>query len=457
MFCILFFWYYFQPLYIMKDKISGRRQFVKKSVLGILGAGISSKATLAGNSSGASPKASDLKIKKYNRLGRTGFEVSDISSGAPKSDTVLRALLRMGVNYIDTGETYGNGNNEKLIGEVIQEFDRSKLFITSKLYTEKSFTSKQDVLDRSYACLERLQTDYVDCMMIHSAENSTIVKDENFHAAMEQLKKEGRVRHLGISCHGNQWAYDIEEGIGSILKTAIDDGRFDVLLLAYNFMNANLVEDALNACEQKSIGTAIMKSNPIKIFMVIENRVNQLKAEGKEVPDVLQAFFNKYSAMYSEAFSYFEKEGKASNEELVAAAMKYILTDQRANTIHWDFANLEDVQAVMPLSGTTADAKDLALLNTVYEKLGHLHCRMACNVCLSACPHKLPVNKMARYQYYYSVKGRERYSMEKFNRLQIASFADACGNCPGYCEQQCPYGVQTRSLLALAYSNLQWT
>ena len=127
-----------------------------------MGAGMVSAGTFAAGNS-TTEQESGI-IKEYRKFGRTGFQVSDFSSGNPTNEAVLRALLKSGVNLIDTGEVYMNGNSERMIGNVIQDFDRSKLFINTKLYTEKEFPSKEEVIKRTNECLERLKTDYIDCI-----------------------------------------------------------------------------------------------------------------------------------------------------------------------------------------------------------------------------------------------------------------------------------------------------
>lgn len=436
----------------MNKKSIDRRRFLKAGTLTALGAGITSGIGFA-NDSGFQQK-NDIGIKEYRKFGRTGFEVSDLSSGNPSSEAVLKALLSYGVNLIDTGEVYGNGNSEILIGDVLKDFDRSSVFINSKLYTEKQFPSKQEVVDRTNKCLERLQTDYLDCMMIHSAENSTILKDEAFHSAMEQLKKEGKVRHLGVSCHGANWAFDTEESLDKILLSAIDDGRFDVLLLAYNFINAEIAETVLNACEQKNIATMIMKSNPIHLYGLMSDRVSKLNEEGKEVDEYTQAFYDKYKTMNDNASDYFREYEISGEKEVMEAASKYVLSNERAHTTIWDFKNFDDVNSMLNLSGKKLSKKEELVLGGFHKHLGHTTCRIGCNDCVSVCPHHLPVNKILRYNYYFSAKKQEKRAMTKFAKLNSKKPSEVCANCAGYCEEACRFGVSTRSLLAVAQKNM---
>lgn len=117
----------------MKDKKGmDRRHFLKNSAIGIGAVGVASTGLLGNNQetqAQPTPPAEGPKIKEYRTLGRTGFKVSDISCGFVKDPAVLEKYLDAGVNYIDTAESYGN---EQIIGSVIKNRDRKKLFITSK-------------------------------------------------------------------------------------------------------------------------------------------------------------------------------------------------------------------------------------------------------------------------------------------------------------------------------------
>ncbi len=429
-----------------------RRNFLRNATLGTVGAGMATTGSLT---AGNNPEAGNAAIKEYRKFGKTGFRVSDISCGAPSNEAVLSACLKSGINLIDTGEVYMNGNSERMIGRAIQEYDRSKLFINTKLYTETSFPSKKEVIERTNQSLERLQTDYVDCMQIHSAENSTILKDEAFHAGMEQLKKEGKVRHLGVSCHGNNWAYNTDENLEKILMTAIDDGRFDVILLAYNFVNAGMAEKILEACEKKGIATMIMKSNPVHIFGLLDSRMEKMEEEGKEADDFMQAYYDKYRLMNEQAKSFFSDYGIKDDAEIKKAASRYVLSNPKAHTTLWDFQSFNDVEEMLALSGQKLESRDKLVLNAYNKHLGHTACRIGCNDCEAACPENIPVNKILRYNYYFSVKKQEKRAMAKYAKLSMNKPSETCIDCEGYCEKACKYGVWTRPLLASARHNLE--
>ena len=113
-----------------------RRNFLKNSTLGLFGARVLDRKSLL--KAQETKKADALKIKEYRTLGRTGFKVSDLSTGGTFDEGVLNALLDAGVNYIDTAESYGNGQSETIIGKVMKNHDRKKVFITTKLSVTSS-------------------------------------------------------------------------------------------------------------------------------------------------------------------------------------------------------------------------------------------------------------------------------------------------------------------------------
>ena len=260
-----------------------RRKFLKDSALGIMGAGIPLKSGFA--STDVLQAESPPKIKAYRMLGRTGFNVSDISCGICFDAGLLGAVLDAGVNYIDTAEEY---RNERPIAQAIRGRDRKALFITTKLHIEKN-GDKKEYLDRTRRCLERLRTDYIDCLMIHSCPDLETLKNKGFHAAMEELKTEGRLRFLGVSNHGVSRRTEPEISMEKVLLAAADDGRFDVFLMAHNYLNENNGAKVLEVCREKNIGATLMKVNPLGLYLRIKEDVESLEKEGREISRALLA------------------------------------------------------------------------------------------------------------------------------------------------------------------------
>lgn len=436
----------------MKQKKEiNRRQFLKNTSICMMGGPMMLSHTkwLEKEDDSSEPP----KIKEYRTIGRTGFKVSDISAGEHHANkAMLEAMLDAGINYIDTAENYGNGRDEIAIGEVIKKRNRKSIFITSKLSLRKKYT-KDSLIARTRKCLERLQTDYIDCMMIHGCPNVKTVKSKAFHDAMTQLKSEGRVRYVGLSNHGSNWASDPEESMEKVLLAAAEDGRFDVMLLAYNFMAREMGEKVLKSCTEKKIGTTLMKTDPVSLYLEIKNTVEETKKEGKEVSDYYKNLLPRLEKK-SVAGVYFMKQFNLINpKEIRDAAIRFVLNNPHVNTVCKTYNNFDDVESYIKLSGShysELDEKRLAVYSQAY---GNLYCRHACGLCEPYCPNNVPVNTIMRYNHYFEAQRREKHAMIKYANL-LTTKADICLSCKGHCETACPYGVPVHGLLIQAHRRL---
>lgn len=436
----------------MQQKKLNRRRFLRDSSLGFLGAGLIGRKSFA--SSSINQDDDIPKIREYRTLGRTGFKVSDIGTGYPFSEAVLKAVLKSGINFIETSEMYDRGQNERLIGTVIKDFERDKLFIATKVAPKvKEFQSAEDIVERANSSLARLQTDYIDCFMIHGAEKSERVKNPFFHKAAEQLKKEGKIRFTGLSCHGHAWWDNPEETFEEVLMTAIDDGQYDVLMLPYNFIEPEMGNRVLKACKENNIGTMIMKSNPIIIYDIFKEEKENAEKEGNELPERYKIGYEKFKMQMEIASEFFGEYGISGIEKVKDGALQFVLSNDHVNTICYLFQSLHDVEKYIKLSGTRLEPGIEAMLNNFKSKFSPLTCRIGCNVCEAYCPNHLPINTIIRYNYYFTSKRQEKHAMQKYRELS-RNKPDVCYDCEGFCEKACPYGVLTRPLLAMAHRNL---
>ncbi len=429
-----------------------RRNFLKSSTLGVVAAGVmSGKVVFAGEE-----KKSEVqlpKIKEFRTLGRTGFKVSDISSGGPGDTAVLKALLDAGVNYIDTAEGYSRGQSEIATGKVIKNYDRKSLFITTKLQLDpKKDMSKEAILKRARECLGRLDTEYIDCLMIHAPDKVETIKTEGFHAAAKQLKNEGKLKFVGISNHGAQWGEE-EDNMEKILLAAAADGRFDVMLLVYNFLRKEAGQRVLQACKEKNIGTTLMKTNPVGTYLFMKDRLDAMKKEGKKIPEFWMKVLPNLKARADMADSFIKKYDLKNPVEIRDAAIKFVLVNPDVHTVCCSCRNFDDVENFVRLSGCALSSAETKKLSAYTEGCAQFYCRHACGICESKCPHQVPVNTIMRYNHYFEAQGREKYAMQKYAVLPGAK-ADRCFDCSGYCETACPYDVPVHGLLGMAHERL---
>jgi predicted aldo/keto reductase-like oxidoreductase len=436
-----------------------RRNFIKTSSAGLLGAGLLGKHPFPASEDENTPPS---RIKDYRILGRTAFRVSDIGFGSPKNPALIKAALNAGVNYLDTAPMYGSSQAD--IGKVIGEYDRKSIFITTKIPSrnKRLFESKENVLKRARKNMEVLKVEHLDCLMLQAADSCDMVKNEMFHDACDQLMQEGRLKHRGISCHGSYFPGNPEDTMQNILLCAIEDGRFDLLLVVYNYLYPDEGGIILKEAKKRNIGTTVMKSNPVKMYQFMKSYVDNLPEE-EEIPEHWQKTYKEFEQHTKDAYAYLEANGiTSSDEKLRDVAIRFALDNQDNDCTLSMFENFDDLEVHLGLSGSKLSADDRRNLDVYRTALSQLYCRHGCTVCESACPNKFPINTIMRYNYYFSVKRREKEAMAKYARLAADSrfkpgIPDVCGNCPGYCQKACPYAVSIQPLLAIAHNTLSFS
>ena len=180
------------------------------------------------------------------------MQVSDISfgcAGLDDADVVRRAIDR-GINYFDTSPDYSRAYSEKTLGDGIRNTPREKLFVVSKFCTPSGHLSNdtpvEDVMAAVEASLKRIGTDYLDLAHIHACNSIDRLMNPNIHEAFDRLKEQGKLRFLGVSSHTPR--------LERVMRHAVDSGRFDVIMVAYNFRNWPELPTIFRDAKRKGVG-----------------------------------------------------------------------------------------------------------------------------------------------------------------------------------------------------------
>ena len=314
--------------------------------------------------------------------------------------------------------------------------------------------TKEALLERFRKCLERLKTDYADCLMMHMVSTAETVKHQGYHDAVAQLKQEGKIRFTGLSNHGfEQSIYgQVKESMEKVILAGVEDGRFDVALFVYNFLQKEQGETIIKACQSKNMGVTLMKTNPVGVFNRWKFGIDDAIAKGRKVPDETIQVRDKYQAYIDKGKGFFEKYGLKSEEDVRDAAIKFVLSHPGVHSACPSINNFDELETYAALSGKTLVSTETSMLRDYESTLGRLYCRHACGICHSACPHDVPVNTIMRYNHYFMAQGREKRAITKYNKL--VRTADACRNCSGPCVAACPYQVPIQGMLMAAHENL---
>jgi diketogulonate reductase-like aldo/keto reductase len=149
-------------------------------------------------------KHETLRNTSISKIGFGCWSIGGESSANPADDerslSALRSAVELGYRHFDTAEYYAAGHSEELLGQVVREsgLPRDDFFITSKVSPEH--LGYEDVLHSCAASLQRLGMETLDLYLIHWPARGMNLP-ETFRA-LNQLVREGRVRHLGVSNFG---------------------------------------------------------------------------------------------------------------------------------------------------------------------------------------------------------------------------------------------------------------
>ncbi|MFX0090394.1 MAG: aldo/keto reductase [Candidatus Hodarchaeota archaeon] len=214
---------------------------------------------------------------KYRKLGHTGMYVSAISFGTmfyggaqyqatdnpvSKEDAVLclKKAIESDINYLDCADIYGAyGNAENIIGEVIKDYERTDLVISSKVWFPMSSKvnnrglSKKHIQESIHKTLERLNTDYLDLYYCHRYDYSTPL--EETIVAMNDLIDQGKILYWGTS---NWPAAQLERAYGITSKLGLRPPACDQV--RYNlFLRYGLEIELPYTIEYYGLGTVVYK------------------------------------------------------------------------------------------------------------------------------------------------------------------------------------------------------
>jgi predicted aldo/keto reductase-like oxidoreductase len=348
------------------------------------------------------PEWAGARVQAKRRLGRTGFEVSDVSLGSSRirgeqGERVARLAIERGVNYFDTAPDYSDAGSELALGRAMKG-QRDRMFLATKFCTPKGHlpagSSPEAYVHAVEGSLTRLQTDYVDLVHIHSCDTVERLLDPGVHEAFARLKQAGKARFLGFSSH--------TPNLEGVAAAAIDDGRFDVMMLAYHHGAWPRLTETIGRAAAADVGVVAMKTlKGARHRGLLEDR--------------------------NEADSYSQ------------AAFKWVLSNPQVACLVISFKELGDVDEYLHASGQLPNSGDYALLEK-YDRLNDgLHCHAHCGDCLDSCPVGVPINDVLRHRMYFEDYGDQKEAMRLYREL--ATNASACESCPAPCAQACTHGV----------------
>ncbi len=205
---------------------------------------------------------------RYRKLGRTGYQISEVGFGAwgigrsqwigAEDAESLRALHKaadLGLNFIDTALAYGNGHSEQVVGRFLRE--RSERIVVATKIPPKNdeWPARHDarmkevfpvdhIIGSAETSLRNLRVECIDLQQFH-VWNDLWAEQDEWRSAVEKLKREGKVCHFGISINDYQPTNGLQ---------AAETGLIDSFQVIYNIFEQEPEKELFPYCEKNDIG-----------------------------------------------------------------------------------------------------------------------------------------------------------------------------------------------------------
>ena len=264
------------------------------------------------------------------RIGQGSWNIPERGAAAEEAKRALRRGIELGMTHIDTAEMYGDGRAEEVIGEAIQGLRRSDLFIVSKvLPSNASYSGTLRACERS---LRRLQTDYLDCYLLHWRGSHPLAETMR---ALEKLVDDGKIRSLGVS---NFDVEDLQEA-----KDALERHPIACNQVLYHLGERGVEHRVLPWCRKESI--AVVAYTPFGR--------SSLPAENSERGRALAEIARKhYAGIHAVILAFLTREPEAFTIPK-AATLAHVEANAKAGDLALDPSELARIEEAFPRSRST--------------------------------------------------------------------------------------------------------
>ncbi|MGE5358654.1 MAG: aldo/keto reductase [Bacteroidales bacterium] len=383
-----------------------RRQFLSQTSFALASAGVVGLVRPWSAAQQKPPVPVKGKAVIQRTLGRTGIKLPIVSMGVMNANNpeLLKQAYEAGIRLFDTALGYQQGRNERMIGDVVSQMGiRDKVIIETKIPFPRvpAGEVKAKFLADFAGCLERLQTKYVDILMIHQPSVEQMNNPEAV-AALKELKDQKTARFIGVSQHGNQAA---------TLNAAAEGGIYDVVLVGFNVLNAADADflAALKTASAKGVGIIAMKT--------------QTGGRARNLGALNQTAMLKWALQHP---------------EIATAIPGFTNSDQLA-------------ESYSVASGLEFTAEEKTWLADKNVKLALDFCKQ-CGTCLPTCPRGVDIPTLMRTHMYaanYANFEHARATFEEIPRHASLVNCTSCSTCSAQCANNVRIGDRVADLKAM--------
>ncbi|MDO4305609.1 MAG: aldo/keto reductase [Eubacteriales bacterium] len=333
-----------------------------------------------------------------------GLGTSSIqASGEKEIEETIYYALENGINYFDMASAEAKpfpAYGRALAGK------RNKVYFQIHFganYASGTYgwTTNPDTVKRSIDWqLSALKTDYIDFGFIHCIDEMSDLKKVQKSGIIDyilQLKKQGVVRHVGLSSHTPELAQRVlDMGILDMLMFSINPG-YDYQKGDYGIGSVDERMNLYRRCEKEGVGISVMKA-----------------FSGGQLLDAGTSPFRKALTEYQ--------------------CIQYALDKPGVLTVLPGIRGKEDLQRILGFCNAAPEEKDYSVIASFAPKDAEGTC-VYCNHC-EPCPAGLNVGLINKY--YDLSKAGDHLAHDHYEKLEIK--ADQCIKC-GHCNSRCPFHV----------------
>jgi len=251
-------------------------------------------------------------------------------------ETVVRKAIDSDLNFFDTARMYNDGASEKSLGLALKHH-RHESIVCSKVSPAKAYY--QTLKEECEISLKNLRTDYIDLYMMHWPINPYGIKHftedpailanpptaEEAFAAMSDLKKEGKIRAIGVSNYG---VTQMKEAVGLCPDLSANE-------IAYNIISRAIEAEIMPFCKEKNISVITSMTLMQGILAGIYNKIEDIPKH--------QAHSRHFKNERGQETSRHNEDGAEPEINEVMKVLREISADLKISvaqlSIAWVFAN----------------------------------------------------------------------------------------------------------------------
>lgn len=344
--------------------------------------------------------------KEISRLGYGGMRFPKNGDEVDMDAAVqlLRKAYEMGINYFDTAMVYHKGESEKIFGKAFEPYPRDSYLIADKMSIWLC-SDEEDMKARFYNQLKTLKTDYIDFYLVHSLNRNHYKKVKDLHCVefLQQMKREGKIKHLGFSFHDTY----------QVFTQILNDYTWDFVQIQLNYLDWHNqgAEQLYRELERRNLPVMVMEPVRGGYLATIDSE---------------------------RAKPFLELEPQRS---IASWAIRWVESLPQVAVVlsgMSDLQQLEDNVATMT-NFEPMNEQELAAIDRVVEeirKVNEIPCT-GCRYCMD-CPMGVDIPEIFSIYSQYKIFGKEKAFVQDYEEVvEHGNGAEHCVRCMA-CTTKCP-------------------